>query len=86
MQTVSSVVQEAHCIKNIYRRALANETAMKWSEKDLIKYFATSGLRSYSIVVKALINLFGSTGEAMIDSSPERNKAIVLEAFETLFN
>jgi predicted SnoaL-like aldol condensation-catalyzing enzyme len=27
-----------------------------------------------------------STGEAMSDSSPERNKAIVLEAFETLFN
>ena len=86
MQTVSSVVQEAHCIKNIYRRALANEAPTKWSEKDFIKYFATSGLRSYSIVVKAQINLFGSTGEAMSDSSPERNKAIVLEAFETLFN
>jgi predicted SnoaL-like aldol condensation-catalyzing enzyme len=27
-----------------------------------------------------------STGEAMSNSSPERNKAIVLEAFETLFN
>src|SRR5271169_4495923 len=27
-----------------------------------------------------------STGEAMSDSSPERNKAIVLEAFEALFN
>jgi predicted SnoaL-like aldol condensation-catalyzing enzyme len=27
-----------------------------------------------------------STGEAMSSSSPERNKAIVLEAFETLFN
>jgi predicted SnoaL-like aldol condensation-catalyzing enzyme len=27
-----------------------------------------------------------STGEDMSDSSPERNKAIVLEAFETLFN
>jgi hypothetical protein len=27
-----------------------------------------------------------STGEAMSTSSPERNKAIVLEAFETLFN
>ena len=27
-----------------------------------------------------------STGEAMSKSSPERNKAIVLEAFETLFN
>jgi predicted SnoaL-like aldol condensation-catalyzing enzyme len=37
-------------------------------------------------VVKAQINLFGSTGEAMSNSSPERNKAIVLEAFETLFN
>src|ERR1700719_911499 len=34
----------------------------------------------------AQINLFGSTGEAMSDSSAERNKAIVLEAFETLFN
>src|ERR1700733_6146057 len=66
--------------------ALANKAATKCSEKDFIKYFATSGLRSYSIVVKAQINLFGSTGEAMSDSSPERNKAIVLEAFETLFN
>jgi predicted SnoaL-like aldol condensation-catalyzing enzyme len=27
-----------------------------------------------------------SAGEAMSNSSPERNKAIVLEAFETLFN
>src|SRR5260370_22227484 len=27
-----------------------------------------------------------STGEAMSNSSPERNKASVLEAFETLFN
>jgi predicted SnoaL-like aldol condensation-catalyzing enzyme len=27
-----------------------------------------------------------STGEAMSNSSPEQNKAIVLEAFETLFN
>ena len=27
-----------------------------------------------------------NTGEAMSNSSPERNKAIVLEAFETLFN
>ena len=27
-----------------------------------------------------------STGETMSNSSPERNKAIVLEAFETLFN
>ena len=27
-----------------------------------------------------------STGEAMSNSSPERNKATVLEAFETLFN
>src|SRR6202795_3579281 len=27
-----------------------------------------------------------STGEAMSNSSPERNRAIVLEAFETLFN
>src|SRR6202521_5477068 len=27
-----------------------------------------------------------STGEAMRNSSPEQNKAIVLEAFETLFN
>jgi predicted SnoaL-like aldol condensation-catalyzing enzyme len=27
-----------------------------------------------------------STGEAMSNSSPDRNKAIVLEAFETLFN
>ena len=27
-----------------------------------------------------------SIGEAMSNSSPERNKAIVLEAFETLFN
>ena len=26
------------------------------------------------------------TGEAMNNPSPERNKAIVLEAFETLFN
>src|ERR1700733_1578429 len=85
MQTVSSVVQEAHCIKNRYRRALENEAATKCSEKDFIKYFATSGLRSYSTVVMAQINLFGSTGEAMSDSSAERNKAIVLEAFETLF-
>ena len=27
-----------------------------------------------------------NTGEAVSNSSPERNKAIVLEAFETLFN
>src|SRR6202035_2163034 len=27
-----------------------------------------------------------STGETMSNSSPERNKAIVLEAFDTLFN
>jgi predicted SnoaL-like aldol condensation-catalyzing enzyme len=65
---------------------LANEAATKCSEKDFIKYFATSGLLSYSTVVMAQINLFGSTGEAMSDSSAERNKAIVLEAFETLFN
>ena len=32
--------------------------ATKCSEKDFIKYFATSGLRSYSTVVKAQINLF----------------------------
>src|ERR1700684_3442877 len=29
---------------------------------------------------------FTSTGEAMSTSPPERNKTIVLEAFETLFN
>jgi predicted SnoaL-like aldol condensation-catalyzing enzyme len=34
--------------------------------------------------VKAQIN--PTTGEAMSNSSPERNKAIVLEAFDTLFN
>jgi predicted SnoaL-like aldol condensation-catalyzing enzyme len=36
--------------------------------------------------VKAQINPFTSTGETMSNSSPERNKAIVLEAFDTLFN
>src|SRR5208282_2856529 len=50
-----------------------------------IKYLETSGLLSYSTIVKREINP-ASTGEAMSNSSPERNKAFVLEAFETLFN
>src|ERR1700685_1287634 len=57
------------------------------SRKDFIKYFATYGLRSYSSVEKAQ-NRPGSQHRRskMSNSSPERNKAIVLEAFETLFN
>src|SRR5260370_14371189 len=49
------------------------------------KYFAAYGLCSYSNVVKTQINL-SQAGEAMSNSSPEWNKAIVLEAFDTLFN
>jgi hypothetical protein len=42
-----------------------NEAGTEMSRKDFIKYFATSGLRSYSSVEKARINLFPSTGEAI---------------------
>jgi hypothetical protein len=47
---------------------------------------ATSGLCPYSHVLRARINLSQTQEKAMSNSSPERNKAIVLEAFETLFN
>src|SRR5271169_3600561 len=56
------------------------------SRKDFIKYFATSGLRSYSIMMQRADLPAPGTGEAMSNASPERNKAIVLEAFEALFN
>jgi predicted SnoaL-like aldol condensation-catalyzing enzyme len=36
--------------------------------------------------VKEQIDPSQATGEAMSNSSPERNKVIVLDAFETLFN
>src|SRR5580698_2180258 len=42
-----------------------NEAGTEMSRKDFIKYFATSGLRSYSSVEKTRINLFPSTGEAI---------------------
>ncbi len=58
MQIVSSLVQEAHCIKNKYRRGLNTMKRQRMFRKDLIKYFATSGLRSYSTVEKAQIHLF----------------------------
>jgi predicted SnoaL-like aldol condensation-catalyzing enzyme len=50
------------------------------------KYLATSGLLPYSTIVTGQSKSLAGTGEAMSNPSPERNKAIVLEAFETLFN
>jgi predicted SnoaL-like aldol condensation-catalyzing enzyme len=54
--------------------------------KSFKKILATSGLLSYSTIVKGQINPSQAQEKHMSNSSPERNKAIVLEAFETLFN
>jgi predicted SnoaL-like aldol condensation-catalyzing enzyme len=60
-------------------------------DKMLLKHFFHKILCDFWIMFILLCSesadqFHTSTGEAMSNSSPERNKAIVLEAFETLFN
>src|SRR5271168_3801332 len=85
MQTVSSSVQEAHCINNKYRRVIGmkgQQNTPKRFHKILCNFWIM--LILYCSV--SADQPVPSTGEAMSNPSPERNKAIVLEAFETLFN
>src|SRR5579859_6174838 len=84
MQSVSVGARDALCAIN--RRTVVQMTKDETARRDFYKIVATSGLLSYSTVVKGGGLTRQITGEAMSNSSLERNKAIVLEAFETLFN
>src|SRR6202451_4571071 len=56
------------------------------SRKDFIKYFCNLWITIILYCSEGADQHVPSTGEVMSNSSPEQNKEIVLEAFETLFN
>ena len=61
---------------------MTNDNDSKKFHKNTCNFWITSIIYSSERTGQSL----ASTGEAMSNSSPERNKATVLEAFETLFN
>src|SRR5271168_5277650 len=85
MQTVSSSVQEAHCINNKYRRVIGMKGQQN-TPKRFHKILCNFWIMIILYCSESADQPVPSTGEAMSNSSPERNKAILLEAFETLFN
>jgi predicted SnoaL-like aldol condensation-catalyzing enzyme len=82
---VNRLASGDHCIDdNISMKfeQMKNDNDTKKFHKNTCNFWITNILYSGESADQSL----ASTGEAMSNSSPERNKAIVLEAFETLFN
>src|SRR5260370_40101259 len=86
MQTASSgcnkivtVILEVPCSFTRSKRS-------KWSKKVFHKILCDFWIMLILSCSESADQSLTSIGEAMSNSSPERNKAIVLEAFDTLFN
>src|SRR5271170_6105267 len=67
------LMQEAPGVNYKHIQVFGEMRSFEMLRNDFIKYFATSGLCSYSSVVGGGIDAVPSKGEAMSKSSPERN-------------
>src|SRR5260370_19060613 len=67
-------------------RSVERSTVKHSKKRFAIKYFCDFWIMFILSCTESADQSLTSTGETMSNSSPERNKAIVLEAFETLFN
>jgi hypothetical protein len=85
MQPASSLAQEVIASTINIDRPSSNEAATKCPEK-IDKILCNFWIMIILYCSESADQPFPSIGEAMSNSSPERNKAIVLDAFETLFN
>jgi predicted SnoaL-like aldol condensation-catalyzing enzyme len=79
-------MQEAHYINGKCPPGCGKRRHNETFEEAFIDIRCNFWRTSVILVSESVDQPVRSTGETMSNSSPERNKAIVLEAFETLFN